>query len=251
VRGAGLRGPPALPRVRAMPALELIELYPSPWSERVRWALEWKRLPYRRREYVPLAGEDDLRRETGIDTVPVLVADGDVVGDSNAALDWLEDHAPGPALLPGSGRERAQVRAFELAATETLAPAARLVAIGRWLAAGMQPFADHFARKYGWSTGAESKGQRLLGAALADLTAAVADAPYLVGDGFTRADLTVAAMLATVFGHPDDGLFALDAGMRVMFGIPRGEVPELAPLRRWRDDLYRRHRGGRVAPAAA
>ena len=43
-------------------------------------------------------------------------------------------------------------------------------------------------------------------------------------------------------------LFVLDAPMRQMFGLPLGEDAALAPLRRWRDDLYRRHRGGRVAP---
>jgi glutathione S-transferase len=31
-----------------MAELELIELYPSPYSERVRWVLEIKRVPYRR-----------------------------------------------------------------------------------------------------------------------------------------------------------------------------------------------------------
>jgi len=57
-------------------------------------------------------------------------------------------------------------------------------------------------------------------------------------------------MLATIFGHPDDDLFQLDAGMRPMFGMPLGEDPELAPLRRWRDEMYRRHRGERVTPPA-
>jgi hypothetical protein len=38
--------------------------------------------------------------------------------------------------------------------------------------------------------------------------------------------------------------------MRPMFGMPLGEDPELAPLRRWRDEMYRRHRGERVTPLA-
>jgi glutathione S-transferase len=41
--------------------LELIELYPSPYSERVRWVLEAKGLPYRRRSYQPIAGEAELQ----------------------------------------------------------------------------------------------------------------------------------------------------------------------------------------------
>ena len=236
--------------VARMANLELIELYPSPWSERLRWALEWKRVPYTRRAYQPLAGEEELRRTTGISTVPVLLADGEVVGDSDAALEWLEAHHPSPALLPADGRLRAQARAWEIAATETMAPAGRLLMIGRWKARGMQPLADHFAAKYGWSPAEEARMGRLLGALVADLARAVTSSPYLVGDGFTRGDLTVASMLAGLVGIPGDELFALDASMRAMFGVLEEKDPVLGPLRAWRDGIYRRHRGGRVTPAA-
>ena len=70
--------------------LELIELYMSPWSERVRWVLDAKRLPYRRRTYQPIAGEAELKETTGLTTVPVFFADGELIGDSNAAVDWIE-----------------------------------------------------------------------------------------------------------------------------------------------------------------
>ena len=235
--------------VARMAHLELIELHPSPWSERVRWALEWKRVPYARRAYQPLAGEEELRRTTGLSTVPVLLADGEVVGDSDAALAWLEAHRPQPALVPTDPRLRAHVRAWEIAATETMAPAARLVMIGRWKARGMQPFADHFAAKYRWSPAEEARMARLLGALVADLARAVASSPYLVGGGFTRADLTVACMVAGVIGIPPEELFALEESMRPMFGLLPEEDPAVTPLRAWRDGIYRRHRGGRVTPA--
>jgi hypothetical protein len=56
-------------------------------------------------------------------------------------------------------------------------------------------------------------------------------------------------MLGPIIGHPPDDLFLLDAGMRGMFGVPFADGPDLAPLRPWRDGVYRRHRGGRVTPA--
>ncbi len=233
-----------------MATLELIHLYPSPYSERVRWALAIKGLPHAARDYQPLVGESDLRRTTGLSTVPVLLADGDVVGDSDAAVDWLEDHQPSPPLLPGDPHERAQVRSWETVATEVLAPFARLVAIGQWKAANVQPLADHFAAKYGWSPEAETRGLAVLMRVTSDLARAVAPGRYLVGGAFTRADLTVACMLATVLGHPPDDLFRLDPTFRAMFGLPAGADPALAPLAAWRDELYRRHRGGPVAPAA-
>src|SRR5262245_2933607 len=98
--------------------LELVEFYPSPWSERARWVLDAKGVRYRRRGYQPIAGEAELKQKTGLATVPVLLADGDVIGDSNAAADWIETRQPAPALLPADPGERAQVRCFELAATE-------------------------------------------------------------------------------------------------------------------------------------
>ena len=228
--------------------LELLELYPSPFSERVRWVLDIKRLPYRRRSYQPLVGEEELREKTGQSTVPVFFADGEQIGDSNAAVDWIETHHPSPALLPTDPTQRLQVRAVELAATEALAPWARLGFIGRAKALGIQPLADHFAAKYGWSRQREASAGTVLRALLADLTETLTTRAYVVGDALTRADVTVAAMLATVFGHPSDELFSLDAAMRPMFGLPVGDDPQLGPLRRWRDELYRRHRGGRVVP---
>ncbi len=122
--------------------------------------------------------------------------------------------------------------------------------IGRWKARGMQPFADHFAAKYGWSPAEEARMERLLDVLVADLARAVPSSPYLVGDGFTRADLTVASMLAGLVGIPGDELFALDESMRTMFGSLEEKDPVLGPLRGWRDGIYRRHRGGRVTPAA-
>jgi glutathione S-transferase len=237
--------------VRPMPTLELIELYQSPFSERVRWALELKDLTYKRRPYQPIADEPELKRTTGHSTVPVLLADGEVVGDSDVALDWLEKTRPSPALLPADPRARAAVRAWEIAATETLAPAARLVMIGRFKARDLQPLANHFEAKYGWTPDAERRAARLLDVFARDLAAAVGRSPYLVGDAFTRADLTVAVMLSPLLGLPPDDVFAIDAAMRPMFGLPLGADPALKPLHEWRDAVYRRHRGGRVVPAAA
>jgi glutathione S-transferase len=154
-------------------------------------------------------------------------------------------------LLPASPLARAQVRALELMATETLAPAARLVMIGHFKQLDLQPLADHFAQKYGWDERAQADADRLLRTVLLDLASAVADAPHLAGGAFSRADLTVACMLTPALGAPPDDLFALDAGYRSMFGVPFAADPRLAPLRAWRDDVYRRHRGGRVLPAAA
>ncbi len=234
-----------------MPTLELIELYPSPFSERLRWVLELKGVAYSRTPFVPLASEDEHKRRTGIATAPVLIADGEVIGDSDHSVDWLEARHPAPALLPSDPRRRAQVRAWELYATEVLAPAGRLLMIGRLQAMNVQPLADYFATKYHWNEAEEARVRRLLGTALPELAAAVATSPYLVGDDFTRADLTLAALLTPVLGLPPDDLFAIDPGTRMMFGSPLATDPALEPLADWRARTYRAHRGGRVEPATS
>jgi glutathione S-transferase len=227
--------------------LTVIELYASPWSERLRWVLDAKGLTYGREEFRPFAGVEAHRERTGLSTAPALLADGDVIGDSDAAVDWIEAHHPAPALVPADPAERAAVRAFEVTATEAIGPFARLISIGRWKAAAMEPLASYFGDKYGWSEAAEARGARLLGAVLADLARAVAVRPHLVGERLTRADITVASLLAAPLGHPADDLFELDAGMRPLFGPLAGD-PSFAPLVAWRDGLYRRHRGRRVTP---
>jgi glutathione S-transferase len=232
-----------------MHALRVVELYPSPWSERLRWVLDAKGVRYERTQYQPIADEEAHRRTTGLATAPVLFADGAIIGDSNAAVDWLEETLPAPPLVPSDARLRATVRAWEVAAAETMAPAARLVKIGQWKASNLQPIADHFATKYGWSPDVEARAGALLRRFVSDLARAVERSPYLVGDGFTRADLTVASMLATVVGVPGDDLFQLDASFRPLFGLPLGDEPAFAALRPWRDGIYRRHRGRRVQPA--
>jgi glutathione S-transferase len=233
-----------------MASLVVIELYGSPFSERLRWALACKGAAHERRPFVPLASEAEHRQATGFASAPVLLADGAVIGDSNQALAWIEQTMPNPALLPADAIQRAQVRAWETCATEVLAPYARLGLIGRLKALGVQPLADHFAIKYHWSEDEERRALALLTEILPDLARAATPGRYLVGEAFTRADLTMASMLATVFGHPDDDVFVLDAGMRPMFGLPDGNDPALAPLRAWRDEIYRRHRGERVTPPA-
>jgi hypothetical protein len=45
-----------------MPRLVLLDLHPSPFSERVRWVLDANGLSYSRRTHQPIAGEDETHR---------------------------------------------------------------------------------------------------------------------------------------------------------------------------------------------
>src|SRR6185369_10337053 len=68
---------------------ELIGIPYSPWSEKARWALDVRRVPYVSRLYKPLVGEPmlrlALRRWRGAVSVPVLREDnGRMLADSLA-----------------------------------------------------------------------------------------------------------------------------------------------------------------------
>ena len=67
---------------------------------------------------------------------------------------------------------------------------------------------------------------------------------YAIVAGSSSCDVATSGFVSS--GTRD--VFTLDPTMRGMFGLPLAVEPELARLRRWRDDLYRRHRGRRVVP---
>jgi glutathione S-transferase len=214
----------------------------------VRWVLQLKKVPYEPKEYQAEIDKEELERTTGLSTVPVLWVDGELIGDSDTTLEWLEARYPTPRLLPDDIGLRVQARAWEITATQMVAPFARLTAIGRFRSLGFKKLGEQSAQKYDWSPEADAHAQRTLGLFLPELAQALESKGYLVGDGFTRADLTMACMLMPVVGPPPDELFALDAGTRSLFGIPLAQ-PSIAPLRAWRDSIYQRYRGGRVTPA--
>src|SRR5262249_42480429 len=110
-----------------MSTLTLIQIYQSPWSERARWAFDFKGVRYEKQDYQIGAGEEELKKRTGQAQVPVLVVNGTVIPDSTAILNWLEEHKPDPALLPRSAKERADVMLWEELMDWVLGPQGRLL----------------------------------------------------------------------------------------------------------------------------
>jgi glutathione S-transferase len=84
---------------------ELVGIPFSPWSEKARWALEVRRVPYRKVTYAPLIGELGLRRRmgkwSGRVSVPVLFDDdGRPIADSLAIAQWADTRGEGESLFP-------------------------------------------------------------------------------------------------------------------------------------------------------
>lgn len=95
--------------------LELYGFFRSGTSHRVRIALNLKGLAYAYRPVNLRSGEhahEAYRSVNPQGLVPTLVVDGQVLGQSPAIIEWLEEEFPSPPLLPSDSHARAVVRAM-------------------------------------------------------------------------------------------------------------------------------------------
>jgi glutathione S-transferase len=208
----------------------LITIPISHYCEKARWALERARIRYREQAHLQLIHWLAVRRAGGGRTVPVLVCGERVLADSADIVDEADAKAPpGQRLYPDDPGAAAEVRALERDFDTNLGPHGR-----RWMYNEMRGRRD-LAIAYG-CTGVPTWERRALPLAYPavvrvidrylDITTETAaqsevqvrmafDAvakrlsdgrPYLCGDRFTAADLTFAAMAASVLMPPEYGV---------------------------------------------
>ena len=233
-----------------MSTTKLITMYLSPWSERVRWALAFKGLPYEKQNYEPGVDEEQVKKLTGQAMVPVLITDGKVIPDSTAILEWLEESRPKPALLPRSEKDRAQVTLWEELMIGVLGPQARTLISGRLLRSSepeMQKAGQYYGGKYGHSPYTEEQARLTVKRLLVSLKHTLSGRQYLVGDAFSRADLTTASMLMLLRPAPDE-LFFLPAPVRPIYEEPVAADSAFSAIFAWRDQMYQKHRCEVVKP---
>lgn len=238
----------------------------SHYSEKARWALDHKRVPHRRRA-VPVPGihipaSFALTRGASI-TFPVLELEGRAIGDSTEIIAALEQRYPEPPLYPSDPEQRRRALELEDFFDEELGPHIRLLAfhemskdrdrfeslVKRTVPAPMARFgtgAVTYARTYtGLRFGvrdeeaAELARAKIL-AALDRLEAELDGGDYLVGDSFSVADLSAAALFNPLV-MPEEGPLPNDTE------LPAGLEAFCAPLRErdgygWIEETYRRHR---------
>jgi glutathione S-transferase len=236
----------------------------SHFSEKVRWALDWKRVPHRRRVMPPglhpFAGLA-MSRGRGF-TMPVLVADGRHIGDSTEIIEWLEQRSPSRALYPSDPAERARALELEDWFDENLGPyarqwgfnsmlsepdAARVFAIKQteWAPVKISPdafapFAKLFvAVRYAAADeeGVEEARRKLL-AAFDRIEAELGGGDHLVGKQFSVADLTAAALFYPVV-LPSEGPWQ---PVRTAAFLEFQDSVRDRPGFRWVEETFRRHR---------
>src|SRR5919198_5259128 len=97
----------------------------SHYSEKVRWALDYKRVPHVRRAVTPGLQELRARRLRAGRTVPILEMNGRAIGDSTKIIEEIERRWPEPALYPADPEERRSALDLEDYFDEQCGPDAR------------------------------------------------------------------------------------------------------------------------------
>jgi glutathione S-transferase len=252
---------PAQPANGGAPVLWHLKV--SNFNEKARWALDYKRVSHVRRAVVPGVHQKIARKLGGGDTLPVLMLDGEVLGDSTRIIEALEQRHPDPPLYPTDPSERRRALELEDFFDEELGPHVRLLTVQHMLpdaeltigaffqdlSAGRR-LATRIAfpvvrRRFVTTLGINERSVSLawdkLRVAGEGFRAEVQPSGYLVGETFTVADLTLAALL----GPPV-------APEQFPYPQPQRDHPLLAPLREtldesglleWTRGMYARHRG--------
>jgi glutathione S-transferase len=230
----------------------------SNFNEKVRWALDFKGVPHVRHSLLPGGGRAMAFSRRG--TLPVLDLDGERIVDSTRIIAALERRFPDPALYPEDPAQRAAALELEEFFDEQAGHELRragfyawrtrpdfvsdLLATGRGTATravmrAVLPGAMIYARRRYRIYAHDAERARVkLRAALDRILAALGPSGYLVGERFSVADLTAAALL-----YP----LAWPAQLQYRYPPPPpwGELAPLAehPAVAWISEIFARHRG--------
>src|SRR5262245_63190849 len=196
---------------------ELYDFRFSHFSEKARWALDFKGIAYTPRHLLPGFHLRTAKKLAPRSCVPILKTDDAVIQDSTAILDFLERTFPERSLTPSKPNDANEALEWEEYLDEEIGVTLRL-----WFYYHALPDRDRAVRFLSggapWiqrslfalsfapirramtqmmhidaasSTNAE---QRFL-LAFDRLDAALEQGPFLIGDRFSRADLTACALL--------------------------------------------------------
>ena len=254
--------PPSESRISANGLPVLWHLKVSPYNEKARWALDYKRIPHVRRAETPGRHPRIAKRLAGGRTFPVLELDGEVLGDSTRIIEALERRQPKPPLYPSDPEERRRALEIEDFFDEEFGPHERrlvfhhmlphprlllstfapdLHGVRRSVARAMYP---QVRRRIVGDFGIDDAGIELAwkkfragGERFAHELQANG---YLVGDGFSVADLSVASILAPVVA-PEQFPYPQPQRGHPVFADLRTALDEYGAFE-WTREIYARHR---------
>jgi glutathione S-transferase len=249
----------------------------SHYNEKARWALDYKGVPHKRRAPLPLFGSTPAALlMTGRPTFPVLRLDGRAIGDSTRIVEALERRYPSPPLYPADPAERARALELEDFFDEQLAPYVRRLAFSYTSQEGSKQFLQGVLPdsspvtlallrpggfmttratrgRYGATDANRAESRAKILAAMDRIEAEVGPSGYLVGDTFSVADLTAAALTTPLVRPPERQHLPPIAYPEPLQSFADDIAARPAGV--WVCDMFHRHRGvsaevkrGAVAP---
>jgi glutathione S-transferase len=241
----------------------------SHYCEKARWRLDRTGFPYREESHAPLVHRIFTTRNQG-SSVPVLLHESKSLTDSAQILAYVDATSGGGVLYPHDATLRQEVEAWEAKLDRGLGPHVRRWAYGYLLSerkllaaswsqgvpraeAALVPLVLPVARLlirrgYRISPDAVEHSFARVGEVFAEVAARLKDnGRYLVGDRFSAADLTFAALAAPV-------LFPAEcrAAMPVFEVLPAAMQKDIVQFRetaagQFALRLYQRERNVKVA----
>ena len=210
--------------------LRLVTIPISHYCEKARWALERARMPYREERHVQGIHQFAARRAGGGSTVPVLVTPDGAIGDSQEILTWIDERTPAERrLFPEKPEARQEVERLCLRFDDELGPKGRRLmyvhmlaqrklalrfnnrGVPAWedraLRCGWPLFVGFLKRQLDIQPGIKAEDEAAVWRELDYAAELLADGrPHLCGERFGAADLTFAAMSASVVVPPGYGV---------------------------------------------
>ena len=241
----------------------------SHYNEKARWALDWKGIRHVRRalamSYVPRA-----LWATGQAKLPILFLDRQAIADSTRIIEALERVQPTPPLYPRDEEARRRALALEDFFDEEVGHAVRTAILGplfahdpvsagsvltsgmgagarRAVLAALPAFRTFYKWRHGIDEASIAAAPARVRAGLDRIAMELGPSGYHVGDAFSVADLTAAALLAPIVLPPESPYLP-----------PEPRPPQFLALRAsleghaafsWVLETYRRHRGTSAAIA--
>lgn len=245
---------------------ELLEISFSHYCDKARWGLEHHRIAFSRRSHLPLLTRLLGRWRAGIwHTVPILLLEDEAIAGSDAILEWADAKSQDPSLSLYPSAQLAETKAWISMFDLKLGPATRrilyyhildcvplvhdlfltdLSAPEKILGKPFLPLLRKAIRK---GLKVDQKGversRQQLRAACEEVEKALSDGRrYLLGNHFTAADLSFAALSAPLslppeYGSPIPSLEQFPPEARAEIEAFRSSVAGQFALR-----IYREHR---------
>lgn len=239
----------------------------SHFTEKARWALDWKKVPHVRKLLL-LDYPVRCFLKTGQMSLPALFWDGETILDSTKIIQHLETVVPNPALYPDDNGERRRALELEDFFDEEVGAHIRAVVVNQLFTAGARVAAEGFgmgqthATKWALRVAAPlfrpfyqyrhnmnpqsiALGIEKIASGIEKLEASIQPSGYLVGDRFSVADLTAASIMYPL-AEPAEYPYRIPPVASEAIGAA------LAPFRssqarEWVREIYARHRGSSSA----